>query len=221
MGRRCAQAWRGGLSLIMRQFGESVLDVLVRENVLQEKATAQAAAHLKNRLLASLPAEMHGQVVRDLKQLSIAQGAALYEPGDPIDTVYFPQTGVVSLLIVIENGGTIETSIVGREGAVGLHRGLGARRSFTRAVAQVGGQFSALSGSRFEELVRDHTAFRNLIDRYGELAWAEVQQLAACNAAHDASSRLARWLLQCAVPIQLRLTHPVLSDPETWVTERT
>jgi len=154
--------------------------------------------HRDNRLLATLPPEMLALMDGDLHQISMTQGAVIYEAGAPVEDIYFPQTGMISLLVIGMDGGTIEAATVGREGAVGLQRGLGARRSFTRATAQIGGRFSTIRAKRFEQFVTDHAVLRDLIGHYTELSWAEAQQLAACNAAHDASSRLARWLLQSA-----------------------
>jgi CRP-like cAMP-binding protein len=154
--------------------------------------------HRDNRLLAALPAETLAAMAGDLQRATLAQGAVLYEPGDVIGNIYFPQTGLISLLIVTKDGNTIETSIVGREGALGLHSAFGPRRSFTRATAQIGGAFSIVQAARFARMVHDHPALRDLIASYTEVTLAEAQQIAACNATHDASSRLARWLLQCA-----------------------
>jgi CRP-like cAMP-binding protein len=154
-------------------------------------------SHRDNRLLAALPPEMLAQMESDLQQLSLSQGVVLFEPGDAINDVYFPQTGLISLLVVTKDGGAVETMTVGREGAVGLQRGLGARNAFTRATAQIGGRFSAIRAKRFEQLVNEHAALRELIGLYTEVVLAEAQQLTACNAAHDAASRLSRWLLQC------------------------
>jgi len=181
--------------------------------------------HRENRLLAALPAETFALLGRDLRQVSLAQGASIYEPGAPIDEVYFPQTGLISLLVVTKDGGAIETAIVGREGAVGLHRALGARRSFTRATTQIGGKFSIIRASHFAQIVREDPALRDLIGRYTEVLWAEAQQTAACNAAHDASSRLCRWLLQSAdrtaserVPLTQEFLAQMLSLRRTTVT---
>jgi CRP-like cAMP-binding protein len=159
---------------------------------------AGAQSHRDNHLLAAMSPETLALMGRDLRQITLTQGAAVYEPGDAFDEIYFPQTGMISLLIVTKDGGSIETATVGREGAVGLHRALGARRSFTRATAQVGGRFSVIRAAQFAPIVRDNPALRDLIARYTEVLWAEAQQLAACNAVHDASSRLCRWLLQSA-----------------------
>ena len=118
--------------------------------------------HRGNRLLAALPPETLATLDRDLKQVSIAQGAVIFEPGAPIDTIYFPQSGVVSLLILTKNGETLETATVGREGAIGLQGRFGARFSFTRAIAQIGGRFTSIRAASFAELVDGDAAVNNL-----------------------------------------------------------
>jgi CRP-like cAMP-binding protein len=133
-----------------------------------------------------------------LKQVPLAQGEVVFEPGAPLNQIYFPQSGLISLLIITKDGGSVEASTVGREGAVGLHGGLGKRTSFTRATTQIGGTFSVIGASRFGEIADGNATVRDLISRYTEVLWAEAQQLTACNVLHDASSRLSRWLLQSA-----------------------
>ncbi|MEJ2377591.1 MAG: Crp/Fnr family transcriptional regulator [Pseudolabrys sp.] len=154
--------------------------------------------HSANRLLAALPSKTLALMAADLRQISIAQGELIYEPGDPMNDVYFPQTGLISLLVVTKDGSAIEATAVGCEGAVGLHRGWGPRRSFTRAAIQIGGKFSTIRANRFEQFARTDEPVRSMIGCYIELCLAEAQQIAVCNAVHDASLRLARWLLQCA-----------------------
>jgi CRP-like cAMP-binding protein len=121
----------------------------------------------------------------DLRQISLAQHHAIYEPGVLIDEIYFPQSGMISLLVVAKDGGAVETATIGREGAVGLHGALGKRLSFTRATTQVAGKFSIIRASALAHLVQDHVPLRDMITRYTEVLWAEAQQLAACNAVHD------------------------------------
>jgi len=139
----------------------------------------------------------------------------LLEPGEPIEYVYFPQSGMISLLVITNDGDMIETSTIGREGALGLHRGLGARRSFTRASVQIPGRFSMITARAFEEISLASAAIRQMIARYTEVLWAEAQQIAACNAIHDASTRLSRWLLQSADRVgsdQFALTQDFLAQ---------
>ena len=168
-----------------------------------------------NRLLAALPDDAFSLLEPDLRQLTLTQGVVCYGTGDPIDQVYFPHSGMISQLITTRDGDMVETSSTGREGGVGLQCGLGPRLSFTRTMVQIPGRFSAISAARFESAVSRSTALRDLIIRYTETLWAEAQQNAACNAIHDGSSRLCRWLLQCADRIgseQLLLTQEFLAE---------
>jgi CRP-like cAMP-binding protein len=161
-------------------------------------AQALASAHGDNRLLAALPRDAFAEMSRDLRQISLVQGNSLFEPGAPLDDIYFPHSGMISLMVVTSDGRAVEISTIGREGAVGLHGALGARFSFTRAITQVGGVFSTIAANRFAPFVREYAPVRERISRYTEILWAESQQIAACNAAHDAPARLCRWLLQTA-----------------------
>jgi CRP-like cAMP-binding protein len=168
-----------------------------------------------NRLLTALPEDALTLLEPDLRQLTLPQGVVCYGAGDPIDQVYFPHTGMISQLITSRDGDMVETSTTGREGAVGLQCGLGPRLSFTRTMVQIPGKFSAISAARFEHAASRSAALRDLIMRYTETVWAEAQQNAACNAIHDGSSRLCRWLLQCADRTgseQLLLTQEFLSE---------
>ena len=169
----------------------------------------------ENRLLAVLSDDIFAQLAPDLRQLTLPQGTVCYAAGDPIDQVYFPRTGMISLLVTTGDGRVVETCSIGREGAVGLQCGFGLRLSFTRAIVQIPGRFSAISEARFEYATTQSAALRDLILRYTETQLAEAQQNAACNAIHDGSTRLCRWLLQCAdrtCSEQLLLTQEFLSE---------
>ena len=149
-----------------------------------------------NRLLAAIPQPIYAVLQPHLKEVTLKQRKVLFEPGDALDRIYFPQNGMISLLIITTDGAGIEAATIGREGAVGLQRGLGKRRAFTRATVQVGGTLSVIEADRFEKAVHEHEVLRNTIATYTEVLLAEAQQIAACNALHTADARLARWLLQ-------------------------
>ena len=183
------------------------------------------AGHQHNRLLAALPRELLELMGSDLRYISLAQGRAIYEPGQPIEEIYFPQSGMISLLVVSKDGGAIETATIGREGAVGLHGAVGKRLSFTRATIQVPGNFSVIRAAAFAQSAKGHAPVRDLIARYTEVLWAEAQQIAACNAVHDAPARLCRWLLQTAdrigsdhIPLTQELIAEMLGVRRTTVT---
>jgi CRP-like cAMP-binding protein len=181
--------------------------------------------HQDNRLLAGLPRDMLELMARDLRQISLAQHQEIYEPGAPIEEIYFPQSGMISLLVAARDGGAVETATIGREGAVGLHGAFGKRLSFTRATTQVGGRFSIIRAIALAHLVQDHAPLRDMITRYTEVLWAEAQQLGACNAVHEASARLCRWLLQTSdrigsqtLPLTQELIAQMLGVRRTTVT---
>jgi CRP-like cAMP-binding protein len=173
------------------------------------------AGRWDNRLIAALPREALALLERDIKQVTLALGAVCFEPGDVIDQIYFPLTGMISLLVATGDGEMVETTMIGREGAVGLQRAIGDRRSFTRAIVQIPGKFSTISAARFAQVAANNPALRELVFRYTEILWTEAQQMVACNAVHDSSSRLCRWLLLSADRTggnQLTLTQEVLAE---------
>ena len=152
-----------------------------------------------NRLLATLPRETLAMLERDLTQVSLRQGVVCFDVGDQIDRVYFPSTGMISLLIATKDGNVVEAGAIGRGGAAGLQSALGERRSFTRATIQIPGIFTTISAVDFRRAASNNGLLRDLASRYTEVLWAESQQTAACNAIHDGSQRLCRWLLQSAI----------------------
>jgi CRP-like cAMP-binding protein len=174
-----------------------------------------ADGHLQNRVLAAIPPKAFSLFEAGFRASPFEQGAVIQEAGERIDRIYFPQAGMISLLVVTQEGIGIEAGSIGREGAVGLQRGLGERRSFTRAVVQVSGTISHISADVFERAVDQSDAIKDIIMRYTEVLWAEAQQIAACHAIHGAEARLARWLLQMQDRIEspsLPLTQELLSQ---------
>ena len=150
----------------------------------------------RNRLLAALrPVEM-ALLQPHLKEVELEQGTMLHEQGESIERVHFPNSGMISLLAVMQQGNAVETATVGREGAVGAMSGLGPRRAFTRAVVQMPGTASQIPTAKFQSIVSGSQALRDIIVRQNEVLLAQVQQSAACNALHEAESRFCRWLLQ-------------------------
>lgn len=151
-----------------------------------------------NELLASLPHDTFALLQRDLRQVSLAQGVVCFEAGQPIDNIYFPHSGLLSLTVPVGKYSAVEISSVGSEGGVGLQCGLGRRQAFVTACVRIAGTFSIISSVRFEYLAEDNHALRDIAVRSLETCLVEAQQRAACNAVHSALGRLSRWLLQTA-----------------------
>jgi CRP-like cAMP-binding protein len=161
--------------------------------------------HFRNRLLASMSTSDYALIESSLQSATYKQGVVLQEAGDTIERIYFPQTGMISLLAVSEDGGGIEVATIGYEGGAGIHRGLGRRRAFTRAVIQIAGIISQVSAEAFERATLQSEGIKEIITKYTEILWVEAQQIAACNASHDAPARLARWLLQTQDRLQPKI----------------
>jgi CRP-like cAMP-binding protein len=145
----------------------------------------------------------------------LAQGHTCLSAGEPIRSVYFPISGMISLVISTETGDLIEAGMVGSEGAAGLQSVFGPRTAFTSAVVQISGTFYTIAADVLREAVHRSEEAQGLCIHYTELLWTEAQQLAVCNAAHEAARRLARWLLQCADRIgslQVPLTQEFLGE---------
>jgi CRP-like cAMP-binding protein len=149
-----------------------------------------------NRLLASLSRAEASTLTPSLTVGSFEQGQVFAEPGDETEQVYFPHTGMISLLAVMQDGKAVETATVGNEGVVGALAGLGLHVALTRAVVQTPLIASHIAAAHFRKLVQASDALRNLVVRANEMLLGQVQMTAACNALHPIQARLARWILQ-------------------------
>ena len=158
--------------------------------------TVRPAPHRRNRLLAALPPADFSLLSPHLKEVTLAPRELLHETQDEIAQVYFPHSGMVSLLTLTDDGEAIETAAIGAEGAIGATAGLGIRRAFSRAVVQVPGSASRIATAQFQKAVNDSDRMRDLIVHYNEALLMQAQQTAACSALHGVEARLARWLLQ-------------------------
>jgi CRP-like cAMP-binding protein len=150
----------------------------------------------RNRLLTALDPDDIALLAPNLRSVPMAPGAVLHEPDAPVGQVYFPLSGAISLLSVMQGGNVIEIATVGREGAVGAFAGLGSGSAFSRAVVLLPGTAAMISVPRFQAAVGRGEGIRDLVVRHGEALLAQVQQTGACHALHPLEARLARLLLE-------------------------
>ena len=101
-----------------------------------------------NRLLANLPRNDLQALLLSTALVELHQGVVLFEPGDEVDQIYFPLSGMVSLVLVMQDGKAIETATVGREGVIGAMAGLGLHVAKVRAIAQLPGQACRISAAQ-------------------------------------------------------------------------
>jgi CRP-like cAMP-binding protein len=190
------------------------------------QGAVRAIEHLKsNRFLAALPPDDLAVLDPHLRTVPLERGVILQEAGGDIEQVYFPHSGMVSLVAVMESGATVETATVGRNGIIGATAALGSRSAFGRAVVQLPGTAARMPAAQFCAAARESIAIRNLAVRYNDFLIAQIQQSVACNALHSLEARLCRWLLQthdCVdggmVPLTQELLAQMLGVRRTTVT---
>jgi CRP-like cAMP-binding protein len=149
-----------------------------------------------NSVLNSLPAAEIAVLRPHLRTVDLPQEEILFEVGDPIHQVYFPHSGIVSLVVSLATGETIESGMIGRESLVGGSAGLNGRVSVCKAVVQIAGSASVVDADRLRGLAQTSPACRAALFRHEQLILVQAQQSAACHATHTVEARLARWLLR-------------------------
>lgn len=152
--------------------------------------------HSANRLLASLPASVFDAIEPHLKLVELHLGDVLAEAGSAVRQVYFPHTGIISLVVELTNGQMIETAMVGRDGVMNASSALNGKMSLNKAVVQHPGVASAIAVDRLAAVADDVKALRALLVRHEQVLLAESQQSAACNASHRVEARMCKWLLR-------------------------
>jgi CRP-like cAMP-binding protein len=154
-------------------------------------------SHTSNQFLASLGADKLAALLPYMKIIELPQETVLFETGDTISTVYFPLSGLVSIVVDLASGEMIETAMIGKDGLVGGSAAFDDPIFLNRAVVQVAGTAATLSINHFRELVQESASFRAKLARHEQFILAQAQQSAACNATHSLEARLSRWLLRC------------------------
>jgi len=149
----------------------------------------------QNRLLAALPSRDYRRLARHLEPVSLPLRQVLYEPGDPIRHVYFPESGVISLLTVVDPSKAAEVAVIGNEGVVGASTTLGINSSHVRALVQGTGTALRIEASLLREEFAENGAWFRELYRFSNALMGQAAQTAACNRFHTVEARLARWLL--------------------------
>jgi CRP-like cAMP-binding protein len=150
---------------------------------------------VNNRILRQLSADELKSVQPWLTSMELRSSVVLHESGQPIERVYFPVSGMISLLAVMQSGEAIETGIVGADGVVGGDAAINGHM-FGQMTVQLEGVALTMPKAKFVDAYHKHPHLRNLVDRYQSILLVQAQQNAACHALHPVRSRLCRWLLQ-------------------------
>jgi len=160
-----------------------------------DKNTQATDVQVRNLVLAGLARADWVALEPHLQFVSLNSGDILYEPGYPVDWLYFPNTAVLSVVTVMNDGRTVESDTVGYESVVGVLCALGENCCVSRTFTQIPGFAVRLSAARLRRQADQSAALRHLLIRHAQANLAQAHQSVACNALHGLNERLCRWLL--------------------------
>ena len=169
-----------------------------------------------NVILAALPNDEYERVFAKLKPVPLPLGEVLYKAGAAINDVYFPESGLVSLVTHMKEKVTIEVGVIGKDGMVGVSVVLGDDFAFEEAIVQMAGNAMRMSSRALkEELKRDQSALQTQLLLFTRRLMKQVSQTAACNRLHTIEKRLSRWMLMSRDRMEtdeLQLTQEFISN---------
>ncbi len=165
---------------------------------------------ISNQLLAALPKKDYQALEHHLEEIPLVFDELLYRPNALISDVYFPNSGIVSLLAGVNERSTLELCLVGNEGMVGLGVFMGVNSSLNGAVVQGAGSAMRMTATALRKECNNGGVLPRLLQRYSHSVLTQVTQSAVCNQFHSMDARLARWLL---------MTHDRMGKDEFRITQ--
>ena len=167
-----------------------------------------------NRLLAALPQQEYERLLPNLEPVSLSLKQVLYEPNEPIEYAYFPNSGATSLLNLMQDGQTIEAATVGKESMIGVPLLLGTTQIPLEVIVQIPGDGLRMRADVFKAEVYWGCPLHTLLLRYMQTLMNQISQTAACNSFHSVEARCCRWLWMTQDRVEsdsFPLTHEFLS----------
>jgi CRP-like cAMP-binding protein len=149
-----------------------------------------------NLLLASFAPPDVEALRPHLRPVVLEHTKILHEAGEAISGVYFPFDAVISLVVLLEGGETVEAAMVGRDGVIGASAALDGKLALNRAIVQIGGHGVVCEPDAFKRVALERPAMLSMIISHEQTVYGQAQQSAACNILHDSTARLCRWLLR-------------------------
>jgi CRP-like cAMP-binding protein len=169
---------------------------------------------VSNRLLLSISDSDYGSLRPYLEYVDLPNHLVLHEAGGRLEFAYFPNRGLISLVVVMKDGKTAEAGIVGNEGFTGIPAAVGLSRSPLEAVVQITGDGFRVKAGALQNTLEFAPHLQSMLSRYVVVRGMQVAQTAACNRLHDIEQRLARWLLMTQDRVDsglLPITHDFLA----------
>ena len=186
-----------------------------RSRVVQSgERTNTQGKPVSNLILLSISASDYSSLRPHLEYVSLPNHLVLHEAGGKLEFAYFPNRGLISLVVVMKDGRTAEAGIVGNEGFTGTLAAVGLSRSPLHAVVQITGDGFRVEVGALQDTLVSAPHLQLILSRYAAIRGMQVAQTAACNRLHDIGQRLARWLLMTQDRVDsgsLLITHDFLA----------
>jgi CRP-like cAMP-binding protein len=149
-----------------------------------------------NKLLRLLEEAAYQRLAPKLRPATLRARDTLYKPGQPIHTVYFPDTAVICQMTVMKNGDTLETATVGLEGASWISASIGAPSMPCETVVAIGGDAHALDIDALDREMKENAHFRDVLTQYSHALLIHSMRMTGCTGLHSLEQRCARWILE-------------------------
>jgi len=178
-----------------------------------ERTNSQGKA-VSNMLLLSASDRDYSLLRPHLEYLNLTHHLVIHEACDTIKYAYFPNAGLISLVVAMRDGKTAEAGILGNEGFTGVPAAVGLSRDMLREVVQVAADGFRIEAQALQAVLQSAPKVQMLLCRYAVLLGMQISQTAACNRLHEIKQRLARWLLMTQDRInsdRLPITHDFLA----------
>jgi CRP-like cAMP-binding protein len=168
-----------------------------------------------NQILARLPEKEARRLLPHLRFVALRLKQALYRPGDAIRDVYFPQDAVISMIAPMDDGRSVEVTLIGREGMLGVRAILAGKTYWYSSVVQIPGGSLRIDAKVLQREFKRGGVLQDRLLHYISYLLVQTSQTAACNRVHRLEQRLARWLLMARDRVQqdeFPMTHEFLSE---------
>jgi CRP-like cAMP-binding protein len=169
---------------------------------------------VENKILLAIPENEFRAIRPHLEPMELESHRVLHEAHEVLQYAYFPNDGLLSLVVVFAEGKTVEAGIIGKEGLVGIPAIAGLSRSPLREVVQITGDGLRMSVTTLRDLLATAPQLHHELEHFSVVLGLQVAQTAGCNRLHDVEKRLARWLLMAQDRVSselLPITHDFLA----------
>ncbi len=184
------------------------------QTVQSGERTNAAGKPVSNKILLSISDSEYNSLRPHLEYVRLPNHLVLHEAGGRLEFAYFPNRGLISLVVVMKDGKTAEAGVVGNEGFTGTLAAVGLSRGPLSAVVQVTGEGFRIKVGALQKTLKSAPNLQMMLNRYAVVRGMQVAQTAACNRLHDIKQRLARWLLMTQDRVDsgaLPITHDFLA----------